>query len=70
MEPQLMFYAYDDLRWTSSQLGSVMSVYGLATAIGEFALGRSSDRWGRRPILILGLVLFSAQFAGLAWSCC
>jgi hypothetical protein len=37
MEPQLMFYAYDDLRWTSSQLGSVMSVYGLATAIGEFA---------------------------------
>jgi MFS family permease len=68
IEPPLMFYAYDDLSWTSSQLGLVMSVFGLATAVGEFALGRLSDRWGRRPILALGLLLFSAQFAGLAWS--
>jgi MFS family permease len=65
IEPQFMFYAYDDLAWTSSQLGLVMSTYGLACTFGEFALGRLSDRLGRKPVLVLGLALFSAQFIGL-----
>lgn len=65
IEPQFMFYAYDDLRWTSSQLGMVMSAYGVTFMLGEFALGRLSDRLGRKPVLVLGLALFSAQFAGL-----
>jgi MFS family permease len=65
IEPQFMFYAYDDLRWTSSQLGLVMSTYGVALMLGEFALGQLSDRLGRKPVLVLGLALFSAQFIGL-----
>lgn len=65
IEPQFMFYAYDDLGWTSSQLGIVMSAYGVTFMLGEFALGRLSDRLGRKPVLVLGLALFSAQFAGL-----
>jgi MFS family permease len=65
IEPELMFYAYDGLGWSSSQLGLTMSVYGFATMIGEFTLGRSSDRLGRKPILVLGLTLFMAQFVGL-----
>ena len=65
IEPQFMFYAYDDLSWASSQLGLVMSMYGIAFMFGEFALGRLSDRLGRKPVLVLGLALFSAQFAGL-----
>jgi multidrug resistance protein len=65
IEPQFMFYAYDTLSWTSSQLGLVMSTYGLACTLGEFSLGQLSDRLGRRPVLILGLALFSAQFVGL-----
>lgn len=65
IEPRFMFYAYDDLGWTSAQLGFVMSAYGLAFMAGEFALGQLSDRAGRRPVLVLGLALFSAQFAGL-----
>jgi MFS family permease len=60
-----MFYAYDDLAWTSSQLGLVMSTYGLAFMFGEFFLGSLSDRLGRKPVLVLGLALFSAQFIGL-----
>ncbi len=66
IEPQLMFYAYDGLGWTSSQLGLVMSTYGIAMMIGEFSLGRLSDRLGRKPVLLLGLALFTAQFAGLS----
>jgi MFS family permease len=65
IEPQFMFYAYDDLSWTSSQLGLVMSTYGVAFMFGEFALGRLSDRVGRKPVLALGLALFSTQFVGL-----
>ena len=65
IEPQFMFYAYDDLAWTSSQLGLVMSTYGLAFMFGEFFLGSLSDRLGRKPVLVLGLALFSAQFIGL-----
>ena len=66
IEPQFMFYAYDDLAWTSAQLGFAMGAYGSAFMIGEFALGQLSDRLGRKPVLILGLALFSAQFIGLA----
>ena len=65
IEPQFMFYAYDDLNWTSAQLGLIMSTYGLAFMFGEFALSPLSDRLGRKPILVLGLALFSAQFIGL-----
>lgn len=66
IEPQLMFYAYDDLDWTSGQLGLAISAYGVAMMLGEFSLGRLSDHLGRKPVLLLGLALFSAQFAGLA----
>jgi DHA1 family tetracycline resistance protein-like MFS transporter len=65
VEPQFMFYAYDDLSWTSSQLGLVMSAYGVAFMFGAFTLGQLSDRLGRKPVLVLGLALFSAQFVGL-----
>jgi len=68
IEPRLMFYAYDELGWTSSQLGLAMSVYGMTFTLGEFGLGRLSDRFGRKPVLVLGLALFTAQFAGLVFS--
>ena len=65
IEPQFMFYAYDTLTWSSSQLGVVMSTYGLACMVGEFTLSQLSDRLGRKPVLVVGLALFSAQFVGL-----
>ncbi len=65
IEPQFMFYVYDDLSWTSSKLGLIMSTYGVAFMLGEFFLGRLSDRFGRKPVLVLGIALFSAQFVGL-----
>ena len=43
-----------------------MSTYGIAMMIGEFSLGGISDRLGRKPVIIVGLLLFSAQFIGLA----
>jgi MFS family permease len=66
IEPQFLFYAYDDLVWSSSQLGLVMSAYGLACMLAEFTLSQLSDRIGRKPVLVAGLALFSCQFLGLA----
>jgi MFS family permease len=68
IEPRFMFYAYDNLGWTSSMLGLVMSTYGVAMMLGEFGFGQLSDRLGRKPVLMAGLVLFAAQFVGLAVS--
>jgi DHA1 family tetracycline resistance protein-like MFS transporter len=67
IEPKFMFYAYNDLGWSSSTLGLMMSTYGVAMMLGEF-FGRFSDRFGRKPVIIIGLMLFSAQFIGLAFS--
>jgi DHA1 family tetracycline resistance protein-like MFS transporter len=68
IEPSFMFYAYDDMGWNSSMLGLVMSTYGIAMMLGEFGLSHLSDRFGRKPVIIVGLALFSAQFIGLAFS--
>jgi MFS family permease len=66
MEPEFYFFVYGHLGWSASMLGLSMSAYGLAMSLGEFGLGRLSDRWGRKPVMLAGLVLFSAQFLGLA----
>ncbi len=68
IEPKFMFYAYDGLGWSASRLGMAMSFYGIAMAAGEFGLSQLSDRFGRKPVIIVGLALFSAQFIGLAFS--
>ena len=68
IDPQLPFYAFDELGWSTAQFGAVISCYGWATLIGSLALGRSSDRFGRKPILIIGLTLHAAQYAGLVFS--
>ena len=46
---------------TADQLalvGLALGVYGLVQACLHIPLGMLSDRWGRRPLVILGLVLF------------
>jgi MFS family permease len=68
IEPRFMFYSYDNLGWNSSMLGLVMSTYGVAMMLGEFSLSHLSDRLGRKPMIVLGLALFSVQFIGLAFS--
>jgi DHA1 family multidrug resistance protein-like MFS transporter len=65
IDPQLPFYVFDDLGWSTAQFGAVISCYGWATLVGNLVLGRSSDRFGRKPIIAFGLILHSAQYGGL-----
>jgi MFS family permease len=41
-------------------VGLALGVYGLAQALLQIAFGRLSDRWGRKPTIYLGLVIFAA----------
>jgi MFS family permease len=65
IDPQLPFYVFDELGWSTAQFGSAISLYGWATLFGSLALGQSSDRLGRKPVLIVGLILHAAQYVGL-----
>ena len=68
IDPQLPFYAFDELGWSTAQFGSAISFYGWATLVGNLTLGQSSDRLGRKPVLIVGLILHAAQYVGLVLS--
>jgi MFS family permease len=66
VEPQMVFYFYDQLSWTTVQFGVVVGVYGMVMVIGQMALGQLSDRWGRKPIILIGLVPNLFFYIGLA----
>lgn len=40
-------------------IGLAMGIYGLTQAFGQIPLGMASDRFGRKPVIIAGLVLFA-----------
>ena len=67
-EPRLLFYVYDNLGWTTAQFGMAAGGYGLASTLGQTTLGQVGDRFGRKPPIIVGLILFSVQFAGLIFT--
>ena len=41
-------------------VGLALGAYGLAQALLQFPFGIASDRWGRKPVIIAGLVIFAA----------
>jgi MFS family permease len=53
----------DDLRLVGVALG----IYGLAQGILQIPFGMASDRWGRKRVLYVGLLVFAAgSFLGIA----
>lgn len=67
VEPQMVFYVYDQLNWSTVQFGLVVAAYGVAMFVGQTTLGQLSDRVGRRPIIVLGILLNSTLYAGMAF---
>src|SRR3981189_1617028 len=41
-------------------VGVALGAYGLAQGILQIPFGMSSDRWGRKPVLYVGLLIFAA----------
>jgi MFS family permease len=51
----------------ATMIGLAMGIYGLTQAVLHLPLGAASDRFGRKPVLVAGLVLFAAgSFAAAA----
>ncbi|MFT0545427.1 MFS transporter [Allopusillimonas ginsengisoli] len=42
----------------AARVGLALGAYGLTQAIMQIPLGMASDRWGRRPVIVSGMVLF------------
>ena len=65
VEPQMVFFFYDDLGFSATQFGVIVGGYGLTMTVGQVALGRLSDRFGRSPIIAVGFLLNVAFYLGL-----
>ncbi len=44
----------------AAMIGLTMGIYGLTQALLQFAYGLASDRLGRKPVIVFGLLLFAA----------
>jgi len=58
--PVFMLLAADMPGFTPQAAGLAVGIYGLTQAMLQQPFGWLSDRWGRRPVLLLGLSLFAA----------
>ena len=41
-------------------VGIALGAYGLTQAFLQIPFGMASDRWGRKPVILVGLLLFAA----------
>jgi MFS family permease len=58
--PLLALYSENLVGSTAVLLGLALGVYGLAQALLQIPFGLVSDRIGRKPVIIFGLLLFAA----------
>ena len=56
--PVLSVYADDYEYSTPFLIGVTLGIYGLANAIMQIPFGLLSDRYGRKPIILIGLLIF------------
>ena len=42
----------------AARVGLALGAYGLTQAVMQIPLGMASDRWGRRPVIVFGMLLF------------
>jgi len=58
--PVLGLYAFDAFEnVTAFQVGLAIGIYGLGQALFQIPFGMASDRFGRKPVIAFGLLLFA-----------
>lgn len=58
--PVLTLYAHELPKATPITVGLALGIYGLTQAIMQLPFGIVSDRVGRKPIIVLGMLIFAA----------
>ncbi len=66
--PVFSIYAHELSASTPLLIGLAISVYGLTQALFQIPFGLLSDRYGRRPLITIGLLTFAAGSAVAALS--
>jgi MFS family permease len=59
--PQFPFFLEKVLHYSAAQYGMLFSVYGMALAIFPLLLGRLSETLPKKPLIVIGSLLFSAM---------
>ena len=52
--------------WTGAAVSGVLFLWGVSAALGLLVGGRSTDRWGFRPVIVLSLCLLALAFGALS----
>jgi len=58
--PQFPFFFERVLHYSTAQYGMLFSVYGMALAVFPLVLGRLSESLPKKPLIVIGSLLFSA----------
>ena len=56
--PIMSVFAFDYSNATPLLVGIAIGIYGLTQALLQIPFGYLSDRYGRKPILIIGIAVF------------
>jgi len=67
VEPEMIFYFYDELNWSTVEFGIVIGFYGGAFVLGQLLFGSLSDRFARKPVILLGQLLNAMFYIGLVF---
>ena len=51
-----------------ARVGLAMGIYGLSQAFLQIPFGLASDRWGRKPVIVVGLLMFAGGSFLAAWA--
>lgn len=65
IEPELIFYFYQDLGYSTTHFGVIIGAYGIAMVAGQASLGGVSDRLSRRLAIAIGFLLLIPFYAAL-----
>lgn len=66
VEPVMVFYVYNTLSFSTTQLGAIFSAYGLMMLVGQMVLGRVGDRFPRKYVIAGGFALGTAFYFSFA----
>lgn len=58
--PVFALHAGEFSHSTPFLIGVALGIYGLTQALFQVPFGAASDRWGRKPLMLLGLLIFAA----------